>query len=97
MDKHWTDNPSPHVYMARLVSHVFVLRVCLHSCFGFQDVLDGLARKNHETKLLTSTGAVVQAVLCHDDKVYAQSDPRKGGYAAGYWSYKHTYDYGEIL
>ncbi|XP_039856819.1 glutathione hydrolase 1 proenzyme [Simochromis diagramma] len=52
---------------------------------GFdKDVLDGLARKNHETELLTSTGAVVQAVLCHDDKVYAQSDPRKGGYAAGY-------------
>ncbi|XP_035762927.1 glutathione hydrolase 1 proenzyme isoform X2 [Neolamprologus brichardi] len=52
---------------------------------GFdKDVLDGLARKNHETELLTSMGAVVQAVLCHDDKVYAQSDPRKGGYAAGY-------------
>uniref|UniRef100_A0A3Q1G5L2 Gamma-glutamyltransferase 1b n=1 Tax=Acanthochromis polyacanthus TaxID=80966 RepID=A0A3Q1G5L2_9TELE len=34
--------------------------------------------------LLTSTGAVIQAVLRHGDWLYAQSDPRKWAYAAGY-------------
>ncbi|XP_030598078.1 glutathione hydrolase 1 proenzyme [Archocentrus centrarchus] len=52
---------------------------------GFKkSVLDGLKRKNHETEFLNSMGAVVQAVLRHGDKLYAQSDSRKGGYAAGY-------------
>ncbi|KAG7272424.1 hypothetical protein CRUP_013178 [Coryphaenoides rupestris] len=47
-------------------------------------VLEGLARKHHETEFLKSTGAVVQAVVRHGDRLHAQSDPRKGGYAAGY-------------
>ncbi|XP_026196159.1 glutathione hydrolase 1 proenzyme-like [Anabas testudineus] len=52
---------------------------------GFdKNILDGLALKNHETELLTSTGAVVQAVVSHDDGLHAQSDPRKWAYAAGY-------------
>lgn len=52
---------------------------------GFdKKVLEGLAHKNHETKFLTSTGAVVQAVLRHGDRLHAQSDYRKWAYAAGY-------------
>ncbi|KAK2819117.1 hypothetical protein Q5P01_024678 [Channa striata] len=52
---------------------------------GFdQEILDGLALKNHETKFLSSTGAVVQAVVCQNDGIQAQSDPRKWAYAAGY-------------
>uniref|UniRef100_UPI003AABF410 glutathione hydrolase 1 proenzyme n=1 Tax=Centroberyx gerrardi TaxID=166262 RepID=UPI003AABF410 len=52
---------------------------------GFdKSVLDGLALKNHETELLSSTGAVVQAVVRHGDRLHAQSDPRKWAYAAGY-------------
>ncbi|XP_045922116.1 glutathione hydrolase 1 proenzyme isoform X1 [Micropterus dolomieu] len=52
---------------------------------GFdKNVLDGLALKNHETEFLKSTGAVVQAVVRHDDGLHAQSDPRKWAYAAGY-------------
>ncbi|XP_076020200.1 glutathione hydrolase 1 proenzyme [Genypterus blacodes] len=47
-------------------------------------IMDGLALKNHETEYLKSTGAVVQAVVRHDDGLHAQSDPRKWGYAAGY-------------
>lgn len=47
-------------------------------------VLEGLAHKNHETEFLTSTGAVVQAVLRHGDRLHAQSDYRKWAYAAGY-------------
>ncbi|XP_059906032.1 glutathione hydrolase 1 proenzyme [Gadus macrocephalus] len=47
-------------------------------------VLEGLALKNHETKALKSTGAVIQAVVRHGNRLHAQSDPRKGGYAAGY-------------
>ncbi|XP_026881105.2 glutathione hydrolase 1 proenzyme [Electrophorus electricus] len=47
-------------------------------------VLEGLAKKNHVLELLTSTGAVVQAVLRERGRLEAQSDPRKGGYAAGY-------------
>ncbi|XP_070780814.1 glutathione hydrolase 1 proenzyme [Enoplosus armatus] len=49
-----------------------------------KNVLAGLALKNHETKFLKSTGAVVQAVVRHDDGLHAQSDPRKWAYAAGY-------------
>lgn len=46
--------------------------------------MDGLASKNHETEFLKSTGAVVQAVVRHDDGLHAQSDPRKWAYAAVY-------------
>ncbi|XP_053196081.1 glutathione hydrolase 1 proenzyme [Scomber japonicus] len=49
-----------------------------------KNVLDGLALKNHEITELTSTGAVIQAVVRHDDGLHAQSDPRKWAYAAGY-------------
>ncbi|TKS84507.1 Gamma-glutamyltranspeptidase 1 [Collichthys lucidus] len=49
-----------------------------------RDILDGLASKNHTTEFLRSSGAVVQAVVRHDDGLHAQSDPRKFAYAAGY-------------
>ncbi|XP_014855401.1 PREDICTED: gamma-glutamyltranspeptidase 1-like [Poecilia mexicana] len=49
-----------------------------------KEIMDGLAKKNHVTAFLTSPGAVVQAVLRRDNKLSAKSDPRKGGYAAGY-------------
>ncbi|KAJ3605838.1 hypothetical protein NHX12_028151 [Muraenolepis orangiensis] len=52
---------------------------------GFdKEVLDGLALKHHHTKVTKTTGAVIQAVLRHGNRIHAQSDPRKGGYAAGY-------------
>ncbi|CAL8277589.1 unnamed protein product [Merluccius merluccius] len=47
-------------------------------------VLEGLALKHHEIEILKSTGAVIQAVVRHGNRLHAQSDPRKGGYAAGY-------------
>ncbi|XP_061589369.1 glutathione hydrolase 1 proenzyme [Cololabis saira] len=51
---------------------------------GFDEkILEGLEMKNHEIKRI-KTGAVVQAVVCHEGGLEAQSDPRKGGYAAGY-------------
>lgn len=51
---------------------------------GFdQNVLDGLMLKNHPVAV-SSGGAVVQAVVRHEDGLHAQSDPRKYGYAAGY-------------
>lgn len=49
-----------------------------------QSILEGLAKKNHVTELLSSTGAVVQAVVRHGNRLHAQSDPRKWAYAAGY-------------
>ncbi|XP_042251533.1 glutathione hydrolase 1 proenzyme [Thunnus maccoyii] len=49
-----------------------------------ENILAGLAKKNHETELLKSTGAVVQAVVRYEDGLRAQSDPRKWAYAAGY-------------
>lgn len=49
-----------------------------------QAVIDGLIKKNHLTEMLTTTGAVVQAILREENRLYAESDPRKGGYAAGY-------------
>ncbi|XP_030624123.1 glutathione hydrolase 1 proenzyme [Chanos chanos] len=52
---------------------------------GFdQALLEGLAKKNHETEMLTSVGAVVQAVMREGERLHAVSDHRKGGYAAGY-------------
>ncbi|XP_007255036.3 glutathione hydrolase 1 proenzyme isoform X1 [Astyanax mexicanus] len=52
---------------------------------GFdQAVADGLAQKNHVIEVLTSTGAVVQAIERRGMWIEAVSDPRKGGYAAGY-------------
>ncbi|CAM4729216.1 unnamed protein product [Leuciscus chuanchicus] len=47
-------------------------------------VLEGLAQKNHVIEVLKSTGAVVQAVVRDSAGLSAESDPRKGGYAAGY-------------
>ncbi|KAF5892020.1 gamma-glutamyltranspeptidase 1-like [Clarias magur] len=47
-------------------------------------VTDGLVKKNHVIEKLTSMGAVVQAILKKENGLYAESDPRKGGYAAGY-------------
>ncbi|XP_046904491.1 LOW QUALITY PROTEIN: gamma-glutamyltransferase 1a [Hypomesus transpacificus] len=52
---------------------------------GFEkSVLDGLTQKNHVTELLRSPGSVVQAVVRHGERLCAESDPRKGGYPAGY-------------
>ncbi|KAK3550143.1 hypothetical protein QTP86_021080 [Hemibagrus guttatus] len=47
-------------------------------------VIEGLVKKNHLIEVLTSIGAVVQAILQEENHLYAESDPRKGGYAAGY-------------
>uniref|UniRef100_A0AAY4AXM5 Glutathione hydrolase n=1 Tax=Denticeps clupeoides TaxID=299321 RepID=A0AAY4AXM5_9TELE len=42
------------------------------------------ALKNHVTELLITPGAVVQAVVRQGEQICAESDPRKGGYPAGY-------------
>ncbi|KAL7848088.1 hypothetical protein AOLI_G00228060 [Acnodon oligacanthus] len=47
-------------------------------------VSDGLALKNHVIEELNTTGAVVQAIRRQGERLEAKSDPRKGGYAAGY-------------
>ncbi|XP_072537273.1 gamma-glutamyltransferase 1a [Salminus brasiliensis] len=49
-----------------------------------QRVLEGLAQKNHITEFLRTPGAVVQAVVRQGERLCAESDPRKGGYPAGY-------------
>ncbi|XP_053479926.1 glutathione hydrolase 1 proenzyme-like isoform X2 [Ictalurus furcatus] len=49
-----------------------------------KSVKDGLEQKNHVIKWLESNPAVVQAVVRQDGKICAESDPRKGGYPAGY-------------
>ncbi|XP_064210183.1 glutathione hydrolase 1 proenzyme-like isoform X3 [Anguilla rostrata] len=49
-----------------------------------KSVLDGLAQKNHVTELHQTPGSVVQAVVRQGDHICAESDPRKGGYPAGY-------------
>lgn len=49
-----------------------------------QSVLEGLAQKNHVTQLLRTPDSVVQAVVRQGERLCAESDPRKGGYPAGY-------------
>ncbi|XP_053277199.1 gamma-glutamyltransferase 1a isoform X2 [Pleuronectes platessa] len=52
---------------------------------GFEkSVLEGLALKNHVTQLLRTPDSVVQAVVRQGERLCAESDPRKGGYPAGY-------------
>ncbi|XP_062273797.1 gamma-glutamyltransferase 1a [Scomber scombrus] len=52
---------------------------------GFEkSVLEGLAQKNHVTQLLRTPDSVVQAVVRQGERLCAESDPRKGGYPAGY-------------
>uniref|UniRef100_A0A8D2ZI76 Gamma-glutamyltranspeptidase 1-like n=1 Tax=Scophthalmus maximus TaxID=52904 RepID=A0A8D2ZI76_SCOMX len=52
---------------------------------GFEKtVLEGLAQKNHVTQLLRTPDSVVQAVVRQGERLCAESDPRKGGYPAGY-------------
>ncbi|XP_029366557.1 gamma-glutamyltransferase 1a isoform X1 [Echeneis naucrates] len=52
---------------------------------GFEkSVLEGLAQKNHVTQLLRTPDSVVQAVVRQGEQLCAESDPRKGGYPAGY-------------
>ncbi|XP_030633672.1 gamma-glutamyltransferase 1a isoform X2 [Chanos chanos] len=49
-----------------------------------KSVLDGLVQKNHITELQRTPGSVVQAVVRQGNRLFAESDPRKGGYPAGY-------------
>ncbi|XP_075960611.1 LOW QUALITY PROTEIN: gamma-glutamyltransferase 1a [Anarhichas minor] len=52
---------------------------------GFEkSVLEGLVQKNHVTQLLPIPDSVVQAVVRQGERLCAESDPRKGGYPAGY-------------
>uniref|UniRef100_A0A7N8YS07 Glutathione hydrolase n=1 Tax=Mastacembelus armatus TaxID=205130 RepID=A0A7N8YS07_9TELE len=51
---------------------------------GFEKVGHGLAQKNHVTQLLRTPDSVVQAVVRQGEQLCAESDPRKGGYPAGY-------------
>lgn len=46
--------------------------------------MDGLIRKNHVTQQLQAADSVVQAVIRQGEHLSAESDPRKGGYPAGY-------------
>lgn len=68
----------PNSY-TRLSLYVFVCVVEL--C---QSVLEGLVQKNHVTQLLRTPDSVVQAVVRQGERLCAESDPRKGGYPAGY-------------
>uniref|UniRef100_A0A087Y6N5 Glutathione hydrolase n=1 Tax=Poecilia formosa TaxID=48698 RepID=A0A087Y6N5_POEFO len=52
---------------------------------GFEkSVLEGLEQKNHVTQTLRTPDSVVQAVVRQGERLCAESDPRKGGYPAGY-------------
>uniref|UniRef100_A0A7N6BZ16 Glutathione hydrolase n=1 Tax=Anabas testudineus TaxID=64144 RepID=A0A7N6BZ16_ANATE len=47
-------------------------------------VEQGFEEKNHVTQLLRIPDSVVQAVVRQGERLCAESDPRKGGYPAGY-------------
>lgn len=58
--------------------------IIIYSIFELQSVKDGLEQKNHVIKWFKGIPSVVQAVVRQDDQICAESDPRKGGYPAGY-------------
>lgn len=62
------------------------LSMFLHVVELCQSVLEGLVQKNHVTQLLRTPDSVVQAVVRQGERLCAESDPRKGGYPAGYWA-----------
>lgn len=73
------------------MSHLFnplhcTLYVCVMMIL-WQSVLEGLVQKNHITQLLPTPDSVVQAVVRQGERLCAESDPRKGGYPAGYWAW----------
>lgn len=47
------------------------------------DIVEGLKKKNHRI-LKSSLNAIVQGIYVDGEKIYAKSDPRKEGVAAGY-------------
>ena len=47
------------------------------------DIVQGLKAKNHKI-LIKDLNAIIQGVFVDGDKIYAKSDPRKEGKAAGY-------------
>ncbi|XP_019717848.1 gamma-glutamyltransferase 1a [Hippocampus comes] len=47
-------------------------------------ILEGLIWKNHVTELQSDPDSVVQVVMRQGEHLCAESDPRKGGYPAGY-------------
>ncbi|XP_049619491.1 gamma-glutamyltransferase 1a [Syngnathus scovelli] len=47
-------------------------------------ILEGLIEKNHLTRLQSNPDSVVQVVMRQGEHLFAESDPRKGGYPAGY-------------
>ncbi|KAK3565500.1 hypothetical protein QTP86_010877 [Hemibagrus guttatus] len=49
-----------------------------------KSLIDGLVQRNHVISVTGRYSAVVQAVMRQDDKICAESDPRKGGNPAGY-------------
>uniref|UniRef100_H3D1N8 Glutathione hydrolase n=1 Tax=Tetraodon nigroviridis TaxID=99883 RepID=H3D1N8_TETNG len=49
-----------------------------------KSIMDGLVQKNHVTQQLHVPDTVVQAVVRQGERLCAESDPRKGGYPAGY-------------
>lgn len=80
------------------VSHIgTMINLCVRTALKFtfstpspviQAIVDGLILKNHLIEHLTSSGAVIQAVVRYAQGLHAQSDPRKSGYASGYWGQK---------
>ncbi|KAJ8346656.1 hypothetical protein SKAU_G00280570 [Synaphobranchus kaupii] len=67
----------------RLHNQLLPNRTLLESDFD-KGVMAGLEQRNHVVEVLNKTGAVVQAVVKQGNRIYAESDHRKGGYPAGY-------------
>ncbi|XP_047678950.1 glutathione hydrolase 1 proenzyme-like isoform X2 [Tachysurus fulvidraco] len=49
-----------------------------------KSLIHGLEQRNHTIKKLNDTPSAVQVVMRQDNRICAESDPRKGGKAAGY-------------
>ncbi|XP_029426861.1 glutathione hydrolase 1 proenzyme-like isoform X2 [Rhinatrema bivittatum] len=49
-----------------------------------QSIEDSLKERHHEIMRIPIAGSIVQAILRKEDKLFAASDSRKGGYPAGY-------------
>ena len=68
-----------------LISSLKLLKRLSYLDFFFQDIVEGLKSRGHETNQMDSAGSTVQGIeVDANGKIYAYADPRKAGGVSGF-------------